>query len=50
MPKFSDDPEQNAEMQAQYFFECRILGINPYAVEDEEYDYDGRQHQSRKGV
>lgn len=35
MTKFSDDPE----MQAQYFFECRILGINPYEEYDEP-DYD----------
>jgi hypothetical protein len=38
IPKFSDDPEQDAEMRAQYFFECRIQGINPY--DDGERDYD----------
>ena len=38
-PKFSNDPEQDAEMRAQWHFENRILGINPYRDEPED-DFD----------
>jgi hypothetical protein len=39
-PRFSSDPEQNAEMLAQWHFENRLLGINPYRAgpEDDEPD------------
>jgi len=43
-PKFSNDPEQNAEMQAQYYFECRILGVNPYARDEYEPDEPGEDY------
>ena len=38
MPKFSDDPEQNAEQQMQYAFECRLMGVDPYYAGDSDDD------------
>lgn len=42
MPKFSDDPEQNAEQQMQYAFECRLMGVDPYYAGDSDDDYEPR--------
>ena len=45
-PKFSSDPVQQAELLAQWHFENRLLGINPYRDEptddypDDEPDWD----------
>lgn len=47
LPKFSDDPEQNAEMTAEYLWDCRMQGVDPYYAGDtdddlyEEEDYLG---------
>jgi hypothetical protein len=42
LPKFSDNPEQNAEMTAEYLWDCRIAGENPYGGSsyDDDPDYD----------
>jgi hypothetical protein len=45
LPKFSEDPTQNAEMTAEYLWDCRISGENPYGYsryeDDDNYDdYD----------
>ena len=40
IPKFSNDPEQDAEMRAEYFAECRFAGINPWYAGDSDDDYD----------
>lgn len=39
LPRFSDDPEQNAEMTMEYMFECRIMSVDPYYVGDTDDDY-----------
>lgn len=38
MPKFSEDVEQNAELQMQYAFECRLQGLDPYYAGDSDDD------------
>lgn len=45
-PKFSDDPEQQAEMVAQWHFENRLMGVNPYRDEpsDDYDDYDAPEY------
>lgn len=41
LPKFSDDPVQNAEMTAEFLWDCRIAGENPYGSDrDDDPDYD----------
>jgi hypothetical protein len=40
MPTFSDDVEQNAELQMQYAFECRLQGLDPYYAGDSDYELD----------
>lgn len=40
MPVFSDNFEQNAEMQMQYAFECRLMGVDPHYEGDTDDDYD----------
>jgi hypothetical protein len=42
-PRFSSDPEQNAEMLAQWHFENRLMGINPYR-DDPPDDYYPEDH------
>jgi hypothetical protein len=49
LPRFSDDPVQNAERTMEYYAECRYLGVNPHYAgdtDDDEYDpdaYDGEE-------
>lgn len=38
IPKFSNDPVQDAEMRAEYFWDCRITGENPFGRDPDEYD------------
>jgi len=43
LPKFSDDPVQNAEMTAEYLWDCRIAGEDPYgggSYDDDPDEYD----------
>lgn len=39
IPVFSKDPEQNAEMTAEYFAECRYNGVDPYYAGDTDDDF-----------
>lgn len=51
LPKFSDDPTQNAEMQMEYISDCRMQGIDPYYAGDtdddypDDYDHDAYDHE-----
>ena len=43
LPRFSDDPVQNAEMTAEYLWDCRIAGEDPYgggSYDDDPDEYD----------
>lgn len=44
--KYSDNPEQNAELAAQHAFEARITGVSTdaYWAESEADQYDGDEY------